>query len=186
MKLILNLIEERGKSTLSKLTIEGDPDFFIFLIEDEGREEKIKKETRIWEGSYLIRPRLYGKHYNRYKEKFNHPYALEITGVEGFTDILLHPGLDHTHTWGCPLTNTSVKIVDGEFKGGNWKESEAAYRKLFDKVEPHLTSEREEVWIEVNRQMPEKEIVFEEVVKIVEVEVDPDWLIKIKKFFKTL
>lgn len=179
MKLILNLLAERGKSTLSKLTIENDPEFFIFIIEDEGREQKIKKETRIWEGSYLIRPRFYGKHYNRYKSQFNHPFALEITGVREFTDILLHPGLNHVHTWGCPLTNTSVKIENGEFVSKSWTDSREAYKKLFEKIRPCLENDKEPVWIEVNREPTHK---TEEVIKYVE--VDPPWLITLKALFK--
>lgn len=150
MKLVLNLIKERGDSTLSELTIEGNDSFFAFVIEDQFLPVKKMHETRIPEGSYKIIPRRFGRHYEKYKKQFNHNFAIELEDVPGFTDILIHIGNTIDHTSGCLLVNHSANFdsLNNRFSGAR---STSCYQELYDLIQEEFNA-KEIVWIEVNRQ----------------------------------
>ena len=171
MKVKVDLIEETKFTTLSRLTIEGT-DFVCFVIEDGHNDVKVKEHTRIWEGSYLLKKRPFGKHYERNNKRFNHEFSIEIEGVKDFTDILFHDGLTYIHTWGCPLLNYDVKILKGEFRGIGKKRSAEAFNDFYQIVAPAM-KRGENVWVEINRKKSTqpKEIIKEVVVeKPIEVE----------------
>lgn len=108
-----------------------------FIIEDGYREKKVPGETRIDGGLYYLQPRFHGKFYEDYKRRFRHDFAIEIMGVENFTDILCHIGNTRKDTRGCPLNNTGFKRDKGS---GDYIgiDSTTAYLEFYKLVSPEL------------------------------------------------
>lgn len=80
------------------------------VLEDEPREKKVRGETRIAAGTYLLGIRaedtpLTLKHRVSYNEPDDEwfEYHIELLNVPNFTDIYIHSGIDQTHTDGCQL-----------------------------------------------------------------------------------
>lgn len=96
-----------------------DEKFQCFHVEDEHRDNKVPKETRIPEGAYRVGVRTWGGFYRRYREKFPsfHKGMLEILDVPGFTDILFHIGNLESNTDGCQLSNYGVMAKPGQMSG---------------------------------------------------------------------
>ena len=75
-----------------------------FTVEDRFRPVKVAGDTRIPEGCYPLVWRKTGRWADRFR-RMGFPGSLEITGVPGFTDVLLHVGNDKGDTEGCILPN---------------------------------------------------------------------------------
>lgn len=120
-----------SESSFSLVFVDGL--FECFFIEDEPRDVKVPKETRIPEGMYDIRVRPWGGFHNRYQDKFPdiHKGMLEVCDVPGFSDILIHCGNYESNTEGCLLPNTGVYAADGNITG---QASVTAYKKLYCKI----------------------------------------------------
>ena len=132
-KLIVSRVVSDGNSTIGILYLNGR--FNSFTLEDGYREVKAPGETRIPAGTYNVgvkaHGRLHEKHAVRYGEL--HKGMLEVQGVVGFTDILIHVGNTAADTAGCLLVGNAYKRSDG---GGPARllHSRAAYKVLYNKV----------------------------------------------------
>jgi hypothetical protein len=97
---------------------------------------KIKHKSRIWEGTYDVRVRTWGGFNSRYGRhasisKF-HKGMLEIVGVDGFEDILIHRGNTIADTSGCLLVGTTPLNEKSDCPSiGN---SAVAYKKFYTRV----------------------------------------------------
>jgi len=110
-----------------------DDVFECFVIEDEFRELKVPKETRIPAGNYKIKVRTWGGFHARYQRKFYkfHKGMLELVGVKNFKDILIHVGNYEYNTDGCLLVNSGILVSDDNISG---QRSIPAYKKFYNKV----------------------------------------------------
>ena len=130
MLITVNRFTSDDDATLSVITIDGV--FECFGLEDEPRIHKVPGETRIPSGFYSVRVREFGGFHGRYTARFPdwHQGMLEVVGVEGFTDILIHVGNTDDDTAGCLLVgrnaNTSQRLSLGS--------SVKAYKRLYSRV----------------------------------------------------
>jgi hypothetical protein len=86
-----------------------DSKFKCYSLEDRYRTEKVKNETRIPAGTYEVKLREFGGHYEDYKKKYaGHKGMLWLQDVPGFSDILIHIGNREKDTSGCILLNNEV------------------------------------------------------------------------------
>lgn len=116
-----------------------DGKFQCFTLEDEGRDKKVKHETRIPDGIYEVRLRSEGGFHNKYLSKYGsdfHKGMLHIQKVPNFDYILIHVGNTDDHTSGCLLTGMSQNADDKGFLG----ESGKAYKKIYPPIRDALLS----------------------------------------------
>ncbi len=151
MHLHQQLIAETPNSTLSILSKGGR--FICFVLEDGFREKKVMHETRIPPGTYHIVQRKFGKFYDRYSKLWRLAFIAEVTGVPGFSDILIHPGNTVQDTSGCLLTGHAVGIdpVSNNFYISE-KKSSPAYLVLHGLVADAFAKE-EAVTLTVSREL---------------------------------
>ena len=118
-------------TTISRITVDGE--FICFGLEDEYRETKLSKETRIPAGTYKIKLRKTGTHHAKYSLRFAdiHKGMLHIQNVPNFTGILIHCGNTAEDTEGCLLVGSQAITEPGDMKIIN---STAAYRRLYSLV----------------------------------------------------
>lgn len=119
-------------STLSALWI--DTTLVGFVIEDERRKAKVYGETCIPAGTYSLALRHHGGFHERYGQRFGtmHKGMIELVGVPGFSDVLIHCGNTDDDTNGCLLVNATPLIgADGEFVGAG---SEAMYKLVYPQI----------------------------------------------------
>lgn len=142
MKLRVDRYLSTPNATLGKLFI--DDVFECYTLEDEFRAVKVKKETRIPDGTYLIKLRTEGSHHIHYAQKFPdiHKGMLWLQNVPGFQFILIHIGNTEEDTEGCLLVGS-----DRDEKTMTLQRSTVAYRKMYPKVADAI--EKGEVWITV-------------------------------------
>ena len=142
MKLRVDRYLSTPNATLGKLYI--DDVFECYTLEDEFRAVKVKKETRIPDGTYLIKLRTEGSHHSHYAQKFPdiHKGMLWLQNVPGFQFILIHIGNTEEDTEGCLLVGS-----DRDEKTMTLQRSTVAYRKMYPKVAEAV--EKGEVWITV-------------------------------------
>lgn len=125
MELLVKRFSDNTKATLGFLSIDKIP--FCFTLEDEFRSVKMKKETRIPEGTYEIKFRKEGTHHIEYMKKYGvkHYGMLEITQVPNFQYILIHIGNFEKDTEGCLL------VGEGSNSNHTITESTKAYERLY-------------------------------------------------------
>lgn len=130
-----------GGSTLGIVLVNDV--FECYSLEDERRDVKIAGETRIPGGTYKIVFRGYGKHHERYAEQFPdiHLGMLEIVGVPGFTDVLIHKGNTEQHTDGCLLVGDGAN--NNTLEPAFVSPSTPAYRRLYVKISEALANAEE-------------------------------------------
>ena len=131
MEITVERFTSDSDSTVSLIRVDG---FFVcFGLEDEYREEKKAKETRIPAGTYPVRLRKEGGFNARAQRKFPRMNRgmLHIQDVPGFEYILIHWGNTHTDTDGCLLTGTGAFCRDGEM---SIQASVEAYKNLYPLV----------------------------------------------------
>ena len=117
-------------STVSTVAVDGET--VCFGLEDEYREVKVSKETRIPAGTYAVKLRKVGGFHGRYQARYSwHQGMLEVQNVPGFEYILIHTGNTDEHTAGCLLVGESATITEGDMSIGM---SRIAYAKLYAKV----------------------------------------------------
>ena len=100
--LILQRLNHDDQPTLGVLKHLGQ--ILCFTVEDRKRETKVAGDTRIPEGAYPLTWRTSGKWAERFRKQ-GFPGSLELVGVRGFTDVLIHVGNDKGDTAGCLLPN---------------------------------------------------------------------------------
>ena len=111
MKFISQRLFHDNKQTFGLLHGEGFK--AAFTLEDEPRAVKVKGETRIPAGLYVLKIRkedtpLTIKHRTTYGSWFK--FHIEITNVAGFGGIYIHAGNDETHTDGCLLLGDALDL----------------------------------------------------------------------------
>jgi len=138
MEIVVKRFADNGDATLGILYINGV--FECFTVEDEEREDKVKGETRVPEGTYAINLRSEGSFHAKYANKYGdmHKGMLCIHNAKGwkieakgmtFQYILIHTGNTEKHTMGCLLVNDAVS--GKTFTGSS---SVDAYKDLYPKV----------------------------------------------------
>jgi len=107
-------------------------------LEDEYRDEKVMKETRIPAGTYQVDIQqtdtpLTLKYQAKYPWFKKH---LEIKKVPGFTGVYLHIGNFDADSAGCILVGDNA---DNNIIGpGSISNSTASFKRFYESVYPHL------------------------------------------------
>ena len=123
----------------------GKREWLSYTLEDQYQTVKVSGETRIPAGRYQLTLRTLGGHHGRYRRKFDfHRGMIEVTGVHGFTNILLHIGNSDDDTAGCLLVgNTSEANISAPGRIGS---STSAYRRVYPIITSLIQNQRQ-VWI---------------------------------------
>ena len=131
MEIKLLRYSSQSQTTLGVMYIDGE--FECYTLEDCYREVKIKHETRIPCGEYVVKLREFGGHYNKYSNKYDrHEGMLWLQDVPNFTDILIHIGNDKNATSGCILVGSTANCNNKE--KGFISDSTSAYLDMYFKV----------------------------------------------------
>ena len=117
--------------------------FLAYTLEDEYRETKRSKETRIPAGTYEIKLRNEGGFHQRYSKKYSsiHRGMLHIIDVPGFEYILIHVGNSDEHTAGCLLVGDSQENNQIN-KNGFIGSSGNAYKRIYPLIADAVENER--------------------------------------------
>ena len=125
----------------------GKREWISYTLEDQYQTLKVSGETRIPAGRYKLALRTVGPHHRRYRRKFPdiHKGMIEVTGVHGFTEILIHIGNRDTETGGCLLVGSTA---EANITAPGWiGSSTSAYLRVYPII-AQMIANREEVWIE--------------------------------------
>ncbi len=127
MKLTVLRFRDTGEETFGVLFIDGA--FECFTLEDQKRTTKVKGDTRIDEGEYVIQLATTGGHHTRYLKDFpkDHIGMLLLQNVPNFQGILIHIGNTEKDTEGCLLVGTDIQ---GRTVTGSTNAYLAMYRKV--------------------------------------------------------
>lgn len=131
MHIVVDRFVSDADTTISRVMVDGD--FACFGLEDEYREEKVPKETRIPAGTYPIRLLKKGSHHERYSNRFPdiHRGMLHLQDVPNFTGILIHVGNTEKDTDGCLLVGSQAITEPSQMAV---TQSVVAYRRLYTMV----------------------------------------------------
>lgn len=130
MKLTVKRIRSNGDTTMGQLYIDSVAE--CDTLEDEHRDVKVKGETRIPAGTYALKVREFGGFHEKYKRRFPkfHEGMIEIVGVPGFTDVLIHCGNTDEDTMGCLL----LGVANGWTLSNSALTYEAFYKKTIRRI----------------------------------------------------
>ena len=149
MKLEVLRFSSQNDSSLGLLfDVTNGRKFLCFTLEDEARDTKVMKETRIPAGIYELKLRTEGGFHGRYTKKFGkfHKGMIHVQNVPNFRWILWHTGNTDEHTAGCLLVGDSQEnnqlLPDG-FIG----KSVNAYKRIYPSIAKAI-EQGEEVTIE--------------------------------------
>ena len=119
-----------------------------FTLEDEAREIKIQKETRIPAGQYEIKQRkIVSGLTKKYRKRFAwFDWHLELQDVPNFRYIYLHVGNTDDDTDACILIGSTCDLAAG--KNGFIGESVEAYERIYKMITARLNSGKR-VFIEI-------------------------------------
>jgi len=143
MNFILQRYSDNGDSTLGLFFEKLDNKKLVFqnyILEDEGRAEKVAGETRIDAGFYELKIQqvvtpLTEKYRKKYPWFENH---IEITGLKRHKSVYCHIGNSDEDTDGCPLFGD---VADNNTLGpGSVTNSTIAFKRWYERVYPHLKS----------------------------------------------
>ena len=156
-QLHLRRFYQDSENSIGKLYVNGE--FECFTLEDQVRPNGIKVdgETAIPYGTYKcgIHPNKQGRFRLAYIKRWGDPFnagAIEIKNVPNFTDVLIHTGVDDSHTAGCLLVGRKVTLdKDEECK---LQESRKAYFELYHKI--YKAAENGTLTIEIGEEMDVK------------------------------
>ena len=146
MEIINTRIASDNQSTLGLLTVDGKK--FSFVIEDEERDIKVKGETRIPAGKYLVKFRKQITPLTKkYRSKYPwFTYHLELTDVPNFKYVYIHIGNFESSTDACQIVGNKAGF-DGNNHFRNF-ESVDNFRRLYLLV-LDVINRGESVWYEV-------------------------------------
>ena len=135
MKLKVARLFDNGDSSLGIFSINGKPE--AFTVEDEKRDIKVKKETRIPEGTYEVKLRTEGTHHEHYKKKYGakHFGMLHIVNIPNFQFVLIHIGNSDEDTEGCLLPGLTADLSTMTIGS-----STVAYEKIYNIIAPELVA----------------------------------------------
>ena len=137
MNFILQRFSDNRDSTLGllfKLTQTGKLLFQAYTLEDEFRQSKVTKETRIPAGKYEVvvqeneTPKTL-QYRERYKWFVNH---LMLKNVPGFTGIYIHVGNKDEDTDGCILLGDNAD--NNQIGPGSISNSTASFMRFYKEV----------------------------------------------------
>ena len=133
MKLELKRFSSQSDTTLGLLFVDGELE--CFTLEDEYREEKIKGETRIPEGTYKVEKReVVSGLTKKYRSKYPwFDYHFMLQDVPDFQYVYIHIGNDDDHTDGCLLVSDGVKSNRFD-QNNNLSSSGPAFKRLYQKM----------------------------------------------------
>ena len=131
-----------GKATLGMLYVDGV--HICFTLEDEHRDFKVSGETRIPAGRYKVSKKTGGRFYEAYNQRWGHEYALAVDNVPGFTDIMIHTGVNEGHTAGCLLVGFDASIKN---KTPILNQSRNAYAAIYNLIAAKM--DYEGVWLTI-------------------------------------
>jgi hypothetical protein len=131
MEMLVDRFISDDDSTVSRILVDGR--FVCFGLEDEYREEKLPKETRIPSGLYKVSLRTEGGFHERYSRRYGtwHRGMLHVLNVPEFKYILIHTGNTQDQTDGCLLVGDSAITTAGDMRVNL---SRVAYQKLYPLV----------------------------------------------------
>tara|TARA_R100000234_G_C4938726_1_gene151948 strand:- start:28 stop:489 length:462 start_codon:yes stop_codon:yes gene_type:complete len=144
MKLqVLRFSSESDSTNGLLLDVTNGIKFLAYTLEDEYRETKRSKETRIPAGTYEIKLRNEGGFHQRYSKKYPsiHRGMLHIIDVPGFEYILIHVGNSDEHTAGCLLVGDSQENNQIN-KNGFIGSSGNAYKRIYPLIADAVENER--------------------------------------------
>ena len=148
--MIIDLIRTQFGSDATNGMIFLDGVFECFSLEDEYREQKIRGETCIPEGSYEVVLRKEGGFHQRYSSRYSfHKGMLWVKSVPNFEWILFHLGNTDENTAGCILVGDTQQDLDVS-KDGFIGSSGNAYKKFYPKV-AEVLEYGEEVTLNVSK-----------------------------------
>lgn len=114
MNILVQRIKSNENETLGKLSINGK--FQCYTLEDEYREVKVKGETRIPQGSYVLKLRTVGGMHMRYGRRFpdHHKGMIWLQDVPNFQYIYVHVGNSSKDSEGCILVGSGYLENNGK------------------------------------------------------------------------
>ena len=112
--------------TFGKLYINGK--FYCNTLEDVQREVKIKGETAIPKGTYVVTLRNAGGKNEKYKEKFGsaHFGMLYLNNIPNYEYVLIHIGNTKKDSEGCILVGLGKDV-----KSNSITQSTDAYKLIY-------------------------------------------------------
>lgn len=127
-----------------------NPYLIAYTLEDEMREDKVSKETRIPAGRYeIVINRSETPLTKRYKARFPSwfRFHLMLDKVPGFTGIYIHLGNSDDDTAGCILVGDSV---NNNYVGrGEIRSSTQAYMRIYSELYDHLDEKGNKAFITI-------------------------------------
>ena len=135
MKILVDRYNTTSTHTDGLLFIDGK--FECYTLEDTFREEKVKGETRIPNGTYKVELREVGGFHSKYLAKYGdtfHKGMLWIRNIPNFEYVLIHEGNDPSSTSGCLLLGSTAD-KDKAFIGGSSIAYSQAYKKIIKAFE---------------------------------------------------
>lgn len=142
MKLQLQRYSDNGNSTMGLLhdVSSGKPAFKAYTLEDEHRDLKLRGQTRIPAGTYVVQHRREDTPLTlKYRAKYPwFKYHLEICNVPNFIGIYIHIGNNDEHTDGCVLVGDTA--VNNMIQPGIIGQSTNAFQRLYTEVSKQLES----------------------------------------------
>ena len=136
---ILQRISDNRESTIGSLhKISTNLVLMGWTLEDEFREVKVKKETRIPAGRYeIVINRADTPLTLKYRARYNwFQFHLMLKDVPGFTGIYFHVGKNDEWTDGCITMGNTVN--NNTIKDGEIGDSVECYRKFYTELYDHL------------------------------------------------
>ena len=144
MRVLIQRLMHDNDTSISSMYIDKEP--ACWILEDEPREEKVSKETRIPASSLEIVIRCEGRIYNKYIEKHKSVHKTPeygmlcivtpgnkewkiITDKMTFQYVMIHIGNHDDHTEGCPLTGSRADHTN--FERDRIDESTKAYYHIY-------------------------------------------------------
>jgi hypothetical protein len=139
MKFILQRFSDNRRSTIGLLFKIGVPfPFRCYSLEDEFRESKVSKETRIPAQLYeLVIQKIETPKTLAYRQKY--PWFeshIMVKDVPGFIGVYLHIGNTDEDTDGCILLGDSAD--NNSIGPGNIASSTAAFKRFYTEVYSEL------------------------------------------------
>lgn len=135
---ILQRYSDNGESTLGLLLRGGV--FNCYTLEDESRAVKLAGETRIHAGLYELKLRQeLTPLTQKYRARFPwFEWHIEITNVNGFTNVYVHVGNKDDDTDACVLLGNTAN--NNRANTGFISESVPAYERWYKDTLSHLKS----------------------------------------------
>jgi hypothetical protein len=152
-------LQDDGVSTLGALSIDGD--FYCYTLEDTYRAKKLKGETRIPSGEYMLD---FNRHITKMTQRYRDgefysewfTFHLHLKNVPGFEGVYIHNGGHHEHTDGCLLVSTDYTEKTDD-QPVTFTNSRNTFKNLYIKLKQQLDKDiqvRMFIRDEPTRQMP--------------------------------